>query len=51
MLDAAECGKAQEEVRREVEDAVAFALASADPDPATALDDLFASTRAAWSTG
>ncbi len=34
----------------EVEDAAAFAAASPEPDPATALDDLFAPTRATWST-
>lgn len=33
----------------EVEDAAAFAAASPEPDAATALDDLFASTRADWS--
>ena len=33
----------------EVEESVRYALASADPDPGTALDDLFAQTRAAWS--
>ena len=43
-------GRSWDEVAAEVEEAVRFALASADPDPATALDDLFADSRAAWST-
>ncbi len=34
-----------EDVRKQVEDSVAFALASPDPDPASALDDLFTPTR------
>ena len=38
------------EVGAEVEAAVSFALAGPDPDPTTALADLFADTRAAWST-
>jgi len=33
-----------EDVKKEVEDSVAFALASPDPDPASALDDLFTPT-------
>ncbi|HZP18888.1 MAG TPA: thiamine pyrophosphate-dependent dehydrogenase E1 component subunit alpha [Bauldia sp.] len=37
-------------VGAEVEASVKFALESPDPDPATALDDLYADTRAAWST-
>ncbi len=35
----------REKVKKEVEESVAFALASPDPDPATALDDLFTPTR------
>ena len=49
-LDAAACKRVWDEVEVEVEDAVAFGLASAEPDPATATDNLFAVTRAAWST-
>ncbi len=48
--DAAACKSVWDEVGAEVEEAVAFAFGSADPDPATALDDLFADSRAAWST-
>ncbi|MBN8995081.1 MAG: thiamine pyrophosphate-dependent dehydrogenase E1 component subunit alpha [Rhizobiales bacterium] len=50
LIDAAGCAGVWEEVTREVDESVAFALAAADPDPATAMDDLYASTRAAWST-
>ncbi len=48
-LDAAGCRAVWDEVASAVEEAVAFGLASDEPDPATALDDLFADTRAAWS--
>ena len=43
------CKQVWDEVGKEVEEAVAFALAGPDPDPATALDAVFADTRAAWS--
>jgi acetoin:2,6-dichlorophenolindophenol oxidoreductase subunit alpha len=49
-LDAAGCKQVWDEVGMEIEEAVAFALAGPDPDPATALDAVFADTRAAWST-
>jgi acetoin:2,6-dichlorophenolindophenol oxidoreductase subunit alpha len=49
-LDDAGCAKVWEDVTREVDESVTFALADADPDPVTALDDLFAESRAAWST-
>jgi TPP-dependent pyruvate/acetoin dehydrogenase alpha subunit len=49
-LDADGVKRVWDEVADEVEASVAFALAGADPDPATALDDLFADSRAAWST-
>ena len=49
-LDAAGAKCVWDEAAAEVEHAVKFAVASADPDPTTALDDLFADTRAAWST-
>ena len=49
LIDTAECARVWDEVAREVDDSVAFALAAPDPDPATAMDDLYASTRAAWS--
>jgi pyruvate dehydrogenase E1 component alpha subunit len=49
-LDAAGCKLVWEDVAGEVEASVAFAVAGADPDPATALDNLFADSRAAWST-
>ncbi len=41
VIDEAQREQVWEEVKKEVEDSVAFALASPDPDPATALDDLF----------
>ena len=50
VLDAAGCKQVWDEAAAEVEDAVVFALAGADPDPATALDDLYSDSRAAWST-
>jgi len=49
-LAAAGCKGVWDEVGEEIEAAVRFALAGADPDPATALLGLFADTRAAWST-
>ena len=49
-LDRAACAQVWEDVAREVDEAVTSALADADPDPATALDNLFAESRAAWST-
>lgn len=39
-----------DEVKDEVERSVTFANESDDPDPATALDDLFAESHATWST-
>jgi pyruvate dehydrogenase E1 component alpha subunit len=41
VITEAERQQMWEEVKKEVEDSVAFALASPDPDPASALDDLF----------
>jgi TPP-dependent pyruvate/acetoin dehydrogenase alpha subunit len=49
-LDEAGHKAVRDEVGEEVEASVRFALDSPDPDPATALDDLFAPTHAAWST-
>jgi TPP-dependent pyruvate/acetoin dehydrogenase alpha subunit len=49
-IDAGRRKAVADEVAAEVEEAVRFALASADPDPGTALTDLFADSRAAWST-
>jgi acetoin:2,6-dichlorophenolindophenol oxidoreductase subunit alpha len=49
-LDAAAVKRVWDEVGEEVERSVTFANESADPDPATALDDLFATSHAAWST-
>jgi pyruvate dehydrogenase E1 component alpha subunit len=49
ILDAAGCARVSAEVAAEVDESVAFALAAADPDPDTALDHLFAPTRAVWS--
>ncbi len=49
-FDAASCQAVWDEVGAEVEAAVRFALASPDPDAATALDDLFADSSASWST-
>jgi pyruvate dehydrogenase E1 component alpha subunit len=49
FLDAEGCALVWEEVTREVEESVSFALTAAEPDPSTVLDDLFASTRASWS--
>jgi pyruvate dehydrogenase E1 component alpha subunit len=49
-LDAARCKAVRDEVAEEVDEAVRFAVTSADPDALTALDDLFADSRAAWST-
>jgi len=49
VLDPSGCKRVWDEVGEEVEAAVRFAVASPDPDPATALADLFADTRAAWS--
>jgi TPP-dependent pyruvate/acetoin dehydrogenase alpha subunit len=49
-FDADGAKRVWDEVAGEVEASVAFAAAGADPDPATALDDLFADSRAAWST-
>ena len=37
-------------VSAEVEASVKFALESPDPDPATAIEDLYSDTRAVWST-
>ena len=50
LLDSAGCKQVWDEVTAEVEDSVTFALASADPDPASALAGLYSDTRAAWST-
>ena len=49
-LDSAGCKQVWDEVNAEVEESVTFALASADPDPASALVGLYSDTRAAWST-
>jgi pyruvate dehydrogenase E1 component alpha subunit len=49
VVDAAGCKRVWDEVGAEIEESVRFALAAPDPDPATALDDLFADSRAAWS--
>jgi TPP-dependent pyruvate/acetoin dehydrogenase alpha subunit len=49
-VDAAARKAVADDVAAEVEEAVRFALASPDPDPGTALADLFADSRAAWST-
>jgi pyruvate dehydrogenase E1 component alpha subunit len=49
VLDDAGRDRVHAEIAAEVEDAVRFAHDSADPDPATALDDLYADSRAAWS--
>jgi pyruvate dehydrogenase E1 component alpha subunit len=46
VITEAERQQMWEEVKKEVEDSVAFALASPDPDPASALDDLFTPTPA-----
>jgi len=49
VLDAAGCARVWAEVTAEVDESVTFALTAANPDPGTALDHLFAPTRAAWS--
>jgi acetoin:2,6-dichlorophenolindophenol oxidoreductase subunit alpha len=49
-LDVAGKERVWASVADEVEAAVKFALESPDPDPATALDDLFATSQAGWST-
>jgi TPP-dependent pyruvate/acetoin dehydrogenase alpha subunit len=41
LLDDDGVKDAQETARQRVEDAIAFALQSAEPDPATALDHVF----------
>lgn len=48
-LDEAARQRVWDEAAEEVEQAVQFAVDSADPDPATVEDDLFTATRAAWS--
>jgi TPP-dependent pyruvate/acetoin dehydrogenase alpha subunit len=50
VMDAAAIKGVWDETNDEVEKSVTFANESAYPDPATALDDLFATTRASWST-
>jgi pyruvate dehydrogenase E1 component alpha subunit len=49
-LDAAGKDRVWAEIGDEVEASVKFALESPDPDPATALNDLYADSHAAWST-
>ncbi len=44
VITDAERQQMWEDVKKQVEDSVAFALASPDPDPASALDDLFTPT-------
>jgi acetoin:2,6-dichlorophenolindophenol oxidoreductase subunit alpha len=49
-LDEAGRKKVWEMINDDVEASVKFALESPDPDPSSAINDLYSDTRAAWST-